>query len=198
MGAFTWLHQFVARPRPSNTQSWDRESLTPALHVKRLEERRVLNADAAPVEQLVIDAGSAAGDGQADTYVVEQHDDHLRVSVNGQEVSSTPLGQFDAIHIRGSLDDDILIAEFKSGEPLAGLDLLFDGGDGGTDTITLQGDISAQEVTHDFGANAEHRIGIESAAGHATISHLGVETVNDQLASANRTFRSETGDRKSR
>ena len=160
--------------------------------MKRLEERRVLNADVAPVEQLVVDAGSAAADGQADTYVVEQHEDHVRISVNGQEVSRTPIAQLDSIHIRGSLDDDILIAEFKSGEPLAGLDLLFDGG-GGNDTLTLNGDISAQEITHEFGDADSNRVGIESSAGHSTISYLGVEAVHDNLTTENRTFRFESG-----
>jgi hypothetical protein len=165
-----------------------------------LEERRVLNAQAMPVEQLVIDAGDAGGDGQADTFHVEQDAEHVRVSVNGQEVSRTPLGQIDSITIRGSLDDDILVAEFKSGEPLAGLELLFDGGQGGADTLVLTEDMAAgggalSEVSHHFGEAGQNQIELATDAGSSTIDYVGVETVDDQLAAQNRTFTFDIGNR---
>src|SRR5687767_6083034 len=118
MEVINWVSRYLVGRRTRRSPGrWNRETLAPRLRVKRLEERRVLNAQAMPVEQLVIDAGAAGGDGQADTFHIEQDAEHIRVSVNGQEVSRTPFGQIESITIRGSLDDDILIAEFKSGEP---------------------------------------------------------------------------------
>jgi len=191
MRVFAWLHGLMAHSRRARSRAnrWDRDSLAPTLRVKRLEERRVLNADAAPLDQLVIDAGSDAGDGQADTFHIEQHADHVRISVNGQEVSKTPLGQLNAITIQGSLDDDILIAEFKGGEPLAGLELLFDAGDGGHDAFTLLDGAPVDEVNYHFGDEGTNRIELVSAEGSATISYRGVEAVHDQLTAQDRNFR---------
>jgi len=162
------------------------------LRVRRLEERRVLNADAAPLTQLVIDAGEAASDGQADTFHVELQADHVRLSVNGQEVNRAPLGQFESIMIRGSLDDDLLIAEFKAGEPLAGLKLLFDGGKG-DNSIHLGGDRPLESVSHQFGEVGSGSIAIGTPAGFSSITYVGVQSIHDQISTAHRTFQFETG-----
>jgi hypothetical protein len=197
MGVFAWIFGLnqrprAARPKRNRNARWDREALAPHLRVRRLEERRVLNADAAPVQQLVVDAGSAAGDGQADTFIVEQRDNQLSISVNGQEIARAEANQFDSIKIKGSADDDLLIAEFKSGEPLAGMSLLFEGNDG-ADTLALQGDTAASDVTYNFGEDGANRVGVESSTGDATIAFSGIESVQDQLAAANRDFRFESG-----
>jgi hypothetical protein len=146
------------------------------------------------LNQLVVDAGAAANDGLADTYVVEQHADHLSVSVNGEEVSKTPRGQYDSITIQGSLDDDILIADFKSGEPVAGLEILFEAGDGGNDALTLQSEGSFSDVTHHFSEDGLHRIDLASGAGSSTVAHSGVESIDDRLVAANRVFQFTAGD----
>src|SRR4051794_22446885 len=72
MGVFAWILGRARRlpKRGAKANRWDRTSLAPNLRVRRLEERRVLNADAAPVQTLVIDAGTSAGDGHTDTFVV--------------------------------------------------------------------------------------------------------------------------------
>src|SRR5262245_35097775 len=115
MGLFAWIlgRKRLSRNSRSKANRWDRASLAPHLRVRRLEERRVLNADAAPVQQLLVNAGTSAADGHADTFVVEQHDNQIRISVNGQEVSNSPIAQINSISIQGSSDDDVLIAEFK-------------------------------------------------------------------------------------
>jgi hypothetical protein len=200
MGVFAWIFGLNRRPRAVHpkrsrrgTQSrWDRESLAPHLHVRRLEERRVLNADAAPVQQLVVDAGAAAGDGQADTFIVDQRDNQLSISVNGQEVARAEANQLDSIRIKGSADDDLLIAEFKSGEPLAAMSLLFEGNDG-ADTLTLRGDTAASDVSYSFGEGGANHVGVESSNGDAMIAFSGVESVQDQLTAATRDFRFESG-----
>jgi hypothetical protein len=192
MGIFTWLYALYGQRSKTSANHWHRRALAPTLRVRRLEERRVLNADAAPLTQLVIDAGEAASDGQADTFHVELQADHVRVSVNGRELSKTPVGQVESIMIRGSLDDDLLIAEFKAGEPLAGLELLFDGGRG-DNSIRLAGDRPRDSVTHQFGDLGSGRIVVGTATDYSTVAYVGVQTIHDSIASENRTFQLETG-----
>ncbi|HEY3395673.1 MAG TPA: hypothetical protein VGK58_23425, partial [Lacipirellulaceae bacterium] len=193
MGVFAWFAGLAARTRRAQYQvsRWNKESLAPTLRVKRLEDRRVLNADAMPVDQLVVDAGGDGGDGQADTFHIEQDAERVRVSVNGQEVANAALSDISGISIRGSLDDDMLMAEFKGGEPLAGLELLFDGGEGGNDSLMLGGEAAVDEISYSFGEGGENRIQINSAEGSAQISYRGVEAVDDQLIAADRSFRME-------
>ena len=100
-----------------------RQELIPKLRVTRLEERRVLHADVTSAQQLIVDAGAAANDGQADTFRIERAADELLVSVNGELVSKAPVGQFDTITIRGSLDDDRVIADFQGGDPFVNASL---------------------------------------------------------------------------
>lgn len=194
MGVFAWIFGRTggSRNRKSKLNRWDRVSLAPNLRVRRLEERRVLNADAAPVHALVVNAGSAAGDGHADTFVVEQHDNQVKISVNGKQVSDTPIALLGTIKIQGSSDDDVLIAEFKSGEPLAGLNLMFDG-KGGNDSLVLNGNAPINDVTHNFGAAGSNHVDVASSAGTASIGYSNVESVNDALSARNRTFNFETG-----
>ncbi|MEN1678599.1 MAG: hypothetical protein AAGJ46_03330 [Planctomycetota bacterium] len=149
----------------------------PHLAIKRLEERRVLNADAAPVELLVVDAGAAAGDGQADTFQVEQHETGIRVSVNGQETHTTSLGA--EIQIVGSADRDVLVADL-----LAGARVTFDGG-AGDDTLRVVSGESVESVTYTLGSAGDatdgSRVEAASATGDATaeISLVGVESIDD-------------------
>ncbi len=195
MGVFAWIRELSRGSScgSSKAKRWDQRSLAPILRVRRLEERRVLNAEAAPLNQLVIDAGDAAADGQADTFRVEQSADDVRISVNGQEVSRTPVGQLGQITIQGSLDDDILIAEFKAGEPLAGLELLFDGGNSGADSLTLIGGDSFDTVTHHFAEAGVNRVAFGSDSALSTVTYVGLEAVDDQLTAENRVFHFEAG-----
>src|SRR3954453_4599391 len=181
MSVFAWI---LGRARWSRKRAkatrWDRASLAPNLRVRRLEERRVLNADAAPVQALVVDAGTSAGDGHADTFVIEQHDNQVRITINGKQISDTPTSQIGSINIHGSSDDDVLIAEFKSGEPMAGFNLLFDG-KGGNDSLVLNSDAPVDGVTHNFGQSGSNQSDIESTMGTATVAYSNVESVNDSL-----------------
>lgn len=194
MGVFAWIlggARWSKKRRPKANR-WDRVSLAPNLRVRRLEERRVLNADAAPVQALVVNAGAAAGDGHADTFVVEQHDNQVRVSINGKEVSNTPISQISTIKIQGSSDDDILIAEFKSGEPLAGFNLMFDG-KGGKDALVLNSNAPVNSVAYNLGASSGDHVDIKSGSDAAEIGFTNVESVNDSLTAQSRSFNIQSG-----
>jgi hypothetical protein len=194
MGVFAWIlgRARWSKKRRSKVNRWDRISLAPNLRVRRLEERRVLNADAAPVQALIVNAGTAAGDGHADTFVVEQHDNQVRVSINGKEVSNTPISQISTIKIQGSSDDDILIAEFKSGEPLAGLHLMFDG-NGGKDSLVLNSSAPVNSVAYNFGASGGDHVDIQAGTRTADIGFTNVESVNDSLTAQSRAFNIQSG-----
>jgi hypothetical protein len=178
-----WFRKLFSMGRSQRSPSKQRslsDSLVPQLSIKRLEERLVLNADAAPVEVLVVNAGDAAADGQADVYHVEQVDNEIRVSVNGQEVQSIAADRVSAIQITGSADNDVLVADL-----LAGVNLIFDGG-GGQDSILLEGgdyDLVGYEVSDGTTAIAAH-----STTGIAQVQLTGVEQVNDSLRTTNREF----------
>jgi hypothetical protein len=112
----------------------------------RLEERRVLNADAATIQQLVVDAGAAANDGHADTFHIEQADNEIRVSLNGQEVGRAAFDRVGSVAIRGSSDDDVIMADIFGGRAGASLELRIDG-DGGHDVLKLSGPLELQRVS---------------------------------------------------
>src|SRR5262245_54569717 len=99
----------------SRHKRWTQETLVWPLRVTRLEDRRVLNADAMPIQQLVVTAAAAAGNGQADTFHIEQLDNQIRVSLNDHEVVRAPLGDNTSLKIEGSTDDDIFIIDLKDG-----------------------------------------------------------------------------------
>ena len=144
------------------------------------------------MQALVVDAGTSAADGHADTFVVEQHDNQVRILVNGKQISDSPISQLGKITIHGSSDDDVLIAEFKSGEPMAGLNLLFDG-KGGNDSLVLNSNESVGGVTHNIGESGSNHVDIESTTGTATVAYSNVESVNDSLTAKSRTFNFDSG-----
>jgi hypothetical protein len=159
-----------------------------------LEERRVLNADAALVQHLVLDAGSAADDGQADTFHLEQDGSDVRISINGSEVARTSANQRTEISLRGSLDDDVFIADLKSGDAWANIDLHFDGGDGGQDVLRLIHSATVDQVTHELNPAGDGRVTISSAAGSTSATYQGVESVDDRLVAETRVFRTAAGE----
>ena len=184
MPTYDWTRKLLKAWRLKRTrrkQRFSTDSLVPQLSIKRLEERLVLNADAAPVEVLVVNAGDAGGDGQADIYQVQQEADYIQVSVNGQELHRAPVGSLSAIHINGSADNDVLVADL-----LAGVDLVFDGG-GGEDSLSIHGG-EYDQVTYEFGDGSAGQVEAQSATGIAKIDFQGVEKVADSLAAADREF----------
>lgn len=166
-----------------------RQELITQLRVTRLEERRVLHADVASTQQLIVDAGAAANDGQADTFRIERAADELQISVNGELVSKTPLEQFDAITIRGSLDDDRVIADFQGGDPFTHADLLVDGGAGGHNSLQLTGGSAVESVHHEISQPESGRLEINSANPQTQIKYQSVQTIRDLLTAEVRDFR---------
>jgi autotransporter-associated beta strand protein len=183
MSSGAWFRKLFSLRRSKQSKSklrFNSDSLVPQLSLKRLEERLVLNADAAPVEVLVVNAGDAAGDGQADVYHVEQVENEIRVSVNGQEVQSIAADRVSAIQINGSADNDVLVADL-----LAGVNLIFAGG-GGQDSVSLNGgnyDLVSYEVTE-----GTTDIAAQTSTGIARIELVGVEQVTDSLNATHREF----------
>ena len=100
MRPFQWIARLLGKPLGEAGKSRDRfqRDLVPELCVTRLETRRVLNGDGV-VSELVIDAGAAADDGQSDTFQIETKNEQLQVSINGEVVSRTSLGQISEIKI---------------------------------------------------------------------------------------------------
>ncbi|MDQ3332275.1 MAG: hypothetical protein M3552_16765, partial [Planctomycetota bacterium] len=179
-----------------------RGSRSVRLKVTRLEPRRVLNAsplipaqdpgfgaiDATATAQAddlatVIDAGSFADDGAADTFHVYRSGEGIGVSVDGHEVFS---GRIDGPHgliIQGSSDADRFVLHFGAGD-LPAAKITFDGGSqpaGGNDIIELRG--AADEVAHVLhpGGNGA------SSADATSITYRDVEQLHDAVNAAVRT-----------
>ncbi|MDC0935255.1 hypothetical protein OAS39_03135, partial [Pirellulales bacterium] len=173
-------------PTPSSKgrrrNGWGADELVARLNVKRLEERRVLNADAAPVEVLVVDAGDSGGDGQADSYYVQHDAESIRVSVNGQEIAAGLTADVNEIRIRGSADNDVLVADL-----LAGVDLVFDGG-AGDDQLVVVGDQSYDQVAYEVQPDGSARIDATGPDGDVAIRTSGVEAIRDARDADARTF----------
>jgi autotransporter-associated beta strand protein len=183
-----WMRRLLAARRLSRARRDRRRSasqLVPWLSVKRLEERRVLNADAAPVEVLVVHAGDAANDGQADTYQVQLEADHVQVRVNGEITESVRADEVAAIHIRGSADDDVLVADL-----LAGVDLRFDSG-AGHDQLLLNSDTRFAQVSYELTGSFDGEVqtrATDLGGDTSIIRFRDVERVVDRLTSDDRTF----------
>lgn len=175
------------------------------LRVTRLEPRRVLNAsplvpvqdpsdvtaDATAAAQaddlaVVIDAGSQANDGVADTFHIYRSGDGIGVSVDGHEVFAGKLAPSQSLAIHGSADADHLIVHLGTrGLPAAQID--FDGGDAasGHDLLELRG--STGQVSHVVMPQGE---GVTTAGG-TSISYSGVEQLHDVVNASVRELRLE-------
>ncbi len=92
----------------------------PRLYDSQLETRRVLNADptalATDALALVLNAGTAAGDGRADRFEISQTSQpsgqgidrqEITVSINDQQVWRGTADQFAHVRLQGSSDQDI-------------------------------------------------------------------------------------------
>ena len=190
----TLIQQIVGyRRRMSHRRGrWSEDTLVWPLRVTQLEDRRVLNADAAPVQQLLIAAGAAANDGHADTFHIEQLDSQLHISLNGQEVSRTAIDKSESITIRGSSDDDTFIVDLH-GAKLSDFNLRIDGGEGGHDVLKLLSDHPVDLVAHEMQLANQGKISVESSGQNSSIAYHNIATVEDNLSASSRTFNSSTG-----
>ncbi len=176
-----WLRLLGRTTRQRQRPKQFADSFVPLLSVTRLEERRLLNAECAVVNMLVVDAGSNANDGQADTFQVDQDAERTRILVNGAEAHSFVQGQYDAVQINGSADDDVLIADL-----LAGVRLTFVGGQG-NDAAQLNSSELADSINVEFRA-AETQVDTNAPGGNAELSFHSVEAINDRRSAEHRTF----------
>ncbi|MDX1432308.1 MAG: Ig-like domain-containing protein [Gammaproteobacteria bacterium] len=173
-GAFSWT--------PSEAQG-------PATHevsVRVTDDTGLSDAVAFTVtvrEDENLDAGPAAGDGEPDVWRVALEEGSIVVFLNDVDVYSTPFDGAPAITITGSGDDDELIVDLGSGNPIpAGGIFYAGGGPGDFDSLSLLGE--ANEVTTSFTGPGAGSIDIDGA----TITFTGLEPVNDLLRATNRTF----------
>ncbi len=182
MRPIQWIKTLFANRRWWGVQKKDhyQRDLIPDLCVTQLETRRVLNGEGA-VSELVIDAGAAADDGQADTYQIQANQDRVEVSVNGEVVGTAQLDQLQSITINGSSDDDIVIADLGNGL-LSNLNLSVNAGDGGADVLRVLSDDQIDRVTHDFGETGEGRLQVSSNRTSATILYSGIEGIRQELS----------------
>ena len=182
-----WLRTLLLRRSARSSQGcrFHPDTLVPQLSVIRLEERRVLNADAAPAEVLLVDAGEAADDGQADTFQVEYDAGEVHVYVNGLQTHSALAENISQIRVNGSFDDDVLIADL-----LAGAELIFDG-QAGNDRLLLESGSALEQVTYDLTKSPEPTDGgseLQIHSGDASIQVRGVEDIVDRSEVQTREF----------
>ncbi|MCA9134159.1 MAG: hypothetical protein KDA45_13420, partial [Planctomycetales bacterium] len=160
------------------------------LCVTRLETRRVLNGDAIMTE-LVVDAGSAANDGQTDTFHIQAVQDRVQVSLNGEVVSSAPLHQLRAITLRGSADDDIVIADLNN-DALAGVKLIVEAGHG-TDVLRLINDAPVNTINHSLDTPGSGQADIATAQATTSLHYHGLEHLQQTLSTNNLTLQFGSG-----
>ena len=108
----SWLRQLCSRLTRRHQLSADRQlrdDLFPTLSVTRLEKRLVLNADAVPVAvpvaELVVDAGAAANDGQADTLPQKSAQSHLQKPEETAQVRDRSAGQLGEARRKGEYNE---------------------------------------------------------------------------------------------
>ncbi|MGL4511472.1 MAG: beta strand repeat-containing protein [Lacipirellulaceae bacterium] len=183
-----WLRRRFA-PRPSREGRWAEGLASAPLRLRRLEERRVLDAGGVAPGLLVVDAGTSAGDGSADTYQVDHADGVVRVLVNGQVAATADAGSVSAIRINGSADDDVLLADLR-----AGVDLVFDGA-AGNDSVTLDAASNAAGVSYSVGSDNGTTVRADFSAGEAGVELRGVESVVDRIDAIAREVRFVGGGR---
>jgi len=122
----SWFWRLLSARRSRKQKQLQRtKSLQAFLAVTRLEERRVLNADGMPLAELVMDAGSDVGDSSANAFITEIHEQDSSLQQSEHHATYPTVKSQDVASPQGVLNDDLLIADFKSSDPLAGVNLLF-------------------------------------------------------------------------
>ncbi len=87
----------------------------------------------------IIDA-DALGSGADNQINVSRSGDNIIITLDGVIVLSTPISSLsNGLVINCSSGDDTLTLDFSTGNPLAGLNLTFDGGVGGDDSVNIVG-----------------------------------------------------------
>src|SRR6056297_1254244 len=187
-----WLKQHLRNPFHHGTDrnSPRRRDLVADLWVTQLETRRVLNADGVASE-LVIDAGTSADDGQADSFDIRTNQDQIEVTVNGELVHAAPWEQLSKITILGSSDDDLITADLGSGLPK---DLqLSVNGFAGDDTLRMVHQGILEDVSHTFGQSGGGLTSITAGNSSVQVEHEGIEAIEQDLTTKSLLFRLHDG-----
>ena len=119
-GLFSGLGQRLARWLERSSPRSLEEGLIPLLFVRRLEDRRVLNAHASPFSvvagTLVVSAGHSANG--SDTFFVSRQGNEVDIAVDGKQAVAASLQNVDAIRLVGSGDQDRFVIDFSGGDPI--------------------------------------------------------------------------------
>ncbi|HEX7811314.1 MAG TPA: Ig-like domain-containing protein, partial [Burkholderiales bacterium] len=136
-------------------------------------------------EDGIINAGGAANNGIADTFILSLVGGNVTVSVNGSVVFSLPASGVPDLTFIGSADTDTLVIDFSGGNPIPAGGIEFIGGEGAgdNDTLTLTGGSVGSVIYTPTGPES----GSVNVDGRL-ITYSNLEPIHDNLAVANRQF----------
>ena len=140
---------------------------------------------------LVIDAGSARGDGVPDRFGLVRRGDVVEVDVDGAAPRSFPWTSLGTLTIEGSDDDDTLVVDLGGGNPVPSGGLVYHGGANRTargDSLELEGGAAAATSYAAVG-RTEGVVAVDAA--HITFT--GLEPVLDTAPTTNFTFNAPSG-----
>ncbi|MCY2966250.1 MAG: hypothetical protein NT069_21900, partial [Planctomycetota bacterium] len=207
MNAGHWITSLVKRILNLPTETDQRPTHQPTLHVTRLEPRFVLNGSPVPLDpqgmnQQVHDVGPALG--TANLMVVQAPDTPQLVNSNGPQATggselrlvregihasvlvdglhSGEVGTDGGLLVRGGPGAETLVIDFSGGNPIPVGGMVFEGG-AGFDQVQIVGG-SVNHVAASLSENGSGRLEIDGRV----IEFRGVESVIDHLESANRTI----------
>jgi hypothetical protein len=135
---------------------------------------------------VVIDAGSARGDGVPDRFGLVRHGDVVEVDVDGAPARSFPWAALGTLTIEGSGDDDMLVVDLDGGNPVPSGGLVYHGGDNRTargDTLELEGGAASTATYAAVGRNDGVVV-----VDDARITFTGLEPLVDTSPATNYTF----------
>ncbi|NUQ63376.1 MAG: tandem-95 repeat protein, partial [Pirellulales bacterium] len=134
--------------------------------------------------QLIISAGTQAGDGSADTFRLVNKGDGIEVTVNDEVVFTTPFAIAPLLQFTGSKDADTLIVDFSAGSPIFSPGITYDGKTvKKADRLVLTGG-SVSSETYTFTGSRSGMVVFDGSP----LSYADVSSVTDTINIANRSF----------
>jgi len=144
----------------------------------------------AVLEDASLDAGPAANDGDPDEFRLVRNGANLEGYLNGALVFARLFVGLPPISVIGSTDNDTLIIDFSSGDPVSAAGINYNGGGPGDhDTLTLTGG-TADTIIH---TAIDAHSGMVSIDGEL-VAYAGLEPIIDDLVAASREFVFGAGD----
>ena len=140
---------------------------------------------------LVIDAGSARGDGVPDRFGLVRRGDVVEVDIDGGAPRSFPWTSLGTLTIEGSDDDDTLVVDLGGGNPVPSGGLVYHGGANRTargDTLEREGGAAAAASYAAVG-RTEGVVAVDDAR----ITFTGLEPIVDTVPTTNFTFNAPAG-----